>query len=129
MVLQPAPRKKDTVRMTLCPVVRTTRRRLEYSALNREEGEVKYTHPEHLYDLNLRVDVPMEMFLVVAPSGEATWPTSVGNNFLVSEGAADRMETVLLMVPRTVKVDIQAVQPGAGTNRVETGGGAQQPAR
>jgi len=67
--------------------------------------------------LNLRVDVPVESFFVVAPSGEATWPTSVGNNFFVSDGAADRLETVLLMVPRIVKIqppgEITSQKPGA----------------
>ena len=106
MVLQPAPRKTDTVRLTMCPVVRATRKRLEYSVLNREEPEVTYTRPERLYDLNLRVDVPLDRFFVVAPSGEATWPTSIGNKFFVSEGAAERMESVVLIVPRIVKMEI-----------------------
>lgn len=108
LALQPAPRKADTIRLTLCPVVRSTRKKLEYSALNREEPEVNYIQPERLYDLNLRVDVPVDCFFVVAPSGEATWPTSLGNKFFVSDGPAERMETVLLMVPRIMKFEIGA---------------------
>ena len=119
MVLQPAPRKPDTIRFTMCPLVRATRKRLEYSALNREEPEVTYVQPERLYDLNLRVDVPVEAFFVVAPSGEATWPTSVGNNFFVSNGAAERMETVLLMVPRIVKIQEPAAPPGAKPKKAQ----------
>ncbi|HEX8522637.1 MAG TPA: hypothetical protein VF669_10305 [Tepidisphaeraceae bacterium] len=109
MVLQPAPRKRDTVRLTLCPVVRAVRKRLEFSTRNREEGEIVYQQPERLYDLNLRVDVPLNTFFVVSPSGQATWPTSLGNTFLVSEGAAERMETVLLLVPQIVKMEVGPV--------------------
>ncbi len=106
LVLQPAPRKRDTVRLTMCPVVRSLRKRLEYSSRNKEQGEIQYAAPEHFYDLNLRVDVPLDTFFVVAPSGEATWPTSVGNSFFVNAGAAERMETVLLLVPQIVKMEV-----------------------
>jgi hypothetical protein len=106
LVLQPAPRKRDTVRLTMCPVVRSMRKRLEYSSRNKEQGEIQYAAPEHLYDLNLRVDVPIDTFFVVAPSGEATWPTSVGNSFFVNAGPAERMETVLLLVPQIVKMEV-----------------------
>jgi hypothetical protein len=105
-VLRPAPRKKNTVRLTLCPVVRSKQKRLEYNPTGGKEGEFVYSAPEHLYDLNLRVDVPVDSFFIVAPSGEATWPTSVGNRFLVNNAAAERTETVLLMVPRIVNVQI-----------------------
>jgi hypothetical protein len=113
MVLQPAPRKCDTVRLTMCPVVRSMRKRLEYSTLNKEQGEIQYAALEHLYDLNLRVDVPIDTFFVVAPSGEATWPTSVGNSFFVQDGAAERMETVLLLVPQIVKMEVGPLQKAA----------------
>jgi hypothetical protein len=98
---QPAPRKPQAVRLALCPLVRCTRRRLEYTAMNRED-EIAYTAPEHLYELNLRTDVPMNNFLVVAPSAESTWATSLGNRFLIAEGPAERIEIVLLFVPRIV---------------------------
>jgi hypothetical protein len=65
------------------------------------------------------VDVPVEAFFVVAPSGEATWPTSVGNNFFVSNGTAERMETVLLMVPRIVKMQEPAAPPGAKPKKAQ----------
>jgi hypothetical protein len=113
MVLQPAPRKRDTVRLTMCPVVRSMRKRLEYSSRNEEKGEIVYAAPEHLYDLNLRVDIPIDTFFVVAPSGEATWPTSVGNGFFVHDGAAERMETVLLMVPQIVNMQVGPMQRAA----------------
>jgi len=102
LTLQTAPRKAATLRIALCPVVRGTRRKLEYSAVNNELGEVSYKHPERLYDVNLRVDVPADHFLIVAPSGDATWPTSIGNSFFVSERSAEKLETVLLIVPKAI---------------------------
>jgi hypothetical protein len=102
--MQSAPRKADTLRLALCPVVRGTRKRLEYSAMNNELGDVTYSHPERLYDVNLRVDVPVDRFLIIAPSGQATWPTSIGNSFFITEGAAEKMETVLLIVPKPIRL-------------------------
>jgi hypothetical protein len=93
------------MRVTLCPVVRATQKRLEWSPLN-NELEITYTAPQRLYDLNLRTDVPLNSFLIVAPSSEATWPTSIGNNFLVTPGDADRMETVLLVVPAAMRIEL-----------------------
>jgi hypothetical protein len=34
-----------------------------------------------LYDINLRADIPAENFLVIAPSSEARWPTSMERAF------------------------------------------------
>ncbi len=104
-VLQPAPRKKNTVRLTLCPVVRSMEKRLRYNP-DGKDGDFVYLAPEHLYDLNLRADVPVDSFFIVAPSGEATWPTSVGNRFLVNDGAAERTETILLLIPRIIKMQM-----------------------
>ena len=102
MTVQSAPRKADTMRVAITPMVRGQRKMLEYSATNNELGEVAYVAPERFYDLNLRVDIPPDHFLVVAPSEQATWPTSIGSSFFVTDGAAERMETVLLIVPTTV---------------------------
>ena len=35
----------------------------------------------------------------------AGWPTSMGNTFFVEEAAAEKLETVLLIVPKLVKVE------------------------
>jgi hypothetical protein len=102
---QQTPRRTDAMRVTLCPVVRAQQKRLEWSPLN-NELEITYTAPQRLYDLNLRTDVPVDSFLIVAPSSEATWPTSIGNNFLVTPGDADRMETVLLVIPAAIRIEL-----------------------
>ena len=98
-----APRKAGQVRVTLCPLVRTTRGEFQISVRN-EEREYEYVRPERLYDLNLCADIPLRGFLVVAPSTMAKWSTSLGNAFLVDGGAAEQFEHVLIMVPRPTTV-------------------------
>ena len=105
LTFQQAPRKTNQMRIALCPVVRAQQKRLEWTPLN-NEIEISYTAPQRLYDLNLRTDVPVDSFLIVAPSSEATWPTSIGNNFLVTPGEAERMETVLLVVPAAIRIEL-----------------------
>ena len=74
----------------------------------RAEHEYEYVRPERLYDLNLCCDVPVNGFLVVAPSTMAKWSATLGNAFLVDGGAAERFEHLLLMVPRPTQVQTPA---------------------
>jgi hypothetical protein len=94
----PAPRKPGSVRVSLCPVVKTMRKRYE-STEKGSEREFTYTNPERIYDCNLRTDVPPGHFMIVAPSEEAMRPTSIGNCFLLHDGPTERLESVLLFVP------------------------------
>lgn len=94
----PAPRKPGSVRVSLCPVVKTMRKRLEFSEKG-SEREITYTNPERIYECNLRTDVPPGSFMIVAPSEEASRSTSIGNNFLLHDGPTERLESVLLFVP------------------------------
>ena len=113
VTFQQAPRKPQTMRIAVCPVVRSKIKRLEFSPLNKAQ-EITYTAPERLYDLNLKTDVPADSFLIVAPSDEATEATSIGNNFFITEGAAERMENVLLIVPRSIRIE-QVANPVRAT--------------
>lgn len=96
---EPAPRRPGTVRMALCPVVRSSRRQMQFVG-ERESKTIEYVQAEKLYDMNLRADIPLDSFIVVAPSTEARLPTSIGANFLVVDAAAERLERVFLFVPR-----------------------------
>jgi hypothetical protein len=96
--IQQAPRKVREARVTVCPMVRSLRKRFEVSKKN-EEREIRYVHSERLYDLNLQVDLPIHHFLVIAPSPEVKWKTSLGATFLVQDEAAEQLEQVLLLVP------------------------------
>lgn len=106
---QPAPRRPDNIRLKLCPLVRGVRRRFEVTGRG-DEREIRYVHPERLYDLNLEVEVPSNSFLVVAPSTQAQWPTSLGNTLLITGGDAERLETILLLVPQAIV--LEEVSPG-----------------
>jgi hypothetical protein len=104
LTFQPAPRHASAMRVVLCPTVRSTQKRLQYSATN-SEVEVTYAAPQRMYDLNLRTDVSMENFLIVAPSSDASRKTSIGNGFFMTAGTAERLENVLLIIPRSMRVE------------------------
>jgi hypothetical protein len=95
----PAPRKQGDLRVKLCPMVRSVRKKLGTALLDGQR-EFQYVSPERLYDLKLAADIPLGTFLVIAPSEYAKAPTSVGNAFLMKDGPADREEQVLILVPR-----------------------------
>jgi hypothetical protein len=99
---QPAPRHPGQVRMTMCPLVRSNRKKFEVSVTN-EEREYDFVKPERLYDLNLCADIPLDGFLVVAPSTLARFATNLGTLFLVDGRETEQVEHVLLMVPRRTK--------------------------
>jgi hypothetical protein len=101
---QPAPRKPGCMRLTLAPVVRSHRKKFQFTALN-NETEIKYVAPETYYDLNLRVDIPKDQFFIVMPSDGARLETSVGRAFFTKEGATDRLEQILLIIPRPIVTD------------------------
>ena len=96
--MQHVARKPNEARVTICPTVRSLHRRFE--VVKNKEREIRYVQPERLYDLNLQVDVPIGHVLVVAPSPEVRWKTSLGATFLVHNDAAEQLEQVLLLVPR-----------------------------
>lgn len=107
---QPAPRKPGQVRVTMCPMVRSRRGHFQLSVRN-EESEYEFVRPERLYDLNLCCDVPADGFLVVAPSLMAKWSCNLGSAFLVDEGATEKYEHVLIMVPRQPLVEQRPAMP------------------
>ena len=100
---QPAPRRPNMIRMSVCPVVRAHRKRFEVT-IRGDEREIEYVQPENLYDLNLLTDVPLDGFLVIAPSSVAKWPSSLGHNFLIGGGVAEQTEQVILIVPKTARL-------------------------
>ena len=103
-------RKPGEARVTVCPTVRSLRKRFEVT-MNKDERVIEYVHPEHLYDLNLQTDIPVGHFLVIAPSPEVKWKTSLGATFLVRDGDAEREETVLIMVPRAAELEETVPRP------------------
>lgn len=96
----PAPRKEGAIRVAMCPVVQSARLEYLYSAGEDGEPDVEFARPERIYDLNLKADLRPGHFLIVAPSPEGKWPTSIGKAFMTTDGEAERFENVLLLVHR-----------------------------
>src|SRR5665213_2846858 len=66
----------------VCPMVRSTRQSLSVSVLNNDSMKIERKHPEHLYDLRMEASIPMNDFLIVAPSPDASaLSTSLGSTF------------------------------------------------
>ncbi len=104
VAFQPAPRKPGTVRLGICPVVRSMREKLVATGdATFNPVPFKWVHPEQFYELNLAADIPLESFLVVAPSPEGKWPSSLGNTFLINDGRTDQTETLMVFRPITYR--------------------------
>lgn len=108
VAFQPAPRKPGSVRLAMCPVVRSLRERL-VAIGDVNTRTIQFVHPEQFFELNLTADIPLDGFLVVAPSEESKWPTSLGNNFLVNDGPAEQTETLLIFRPMVYRSRIGSV--------------------
>ena len=104
---EPTPRHPGNARIEACALVRGLRKHFEVTVLN-EEREIELRRPEYLYDLRLSQDVPMDHFLVIAPSSQATFPDNLGHTFFVKPGVTTPLETVLLLVPRPFRITGQA---------------------
>ncbi|MDB5322836.1 MAG: hypothetical protein JWN40_4467 [Phycisphaerales bacterium] len=104
VAFQPAPRKPGTVRLGICPVVRSMREKIVATGdATFNPVPFKWVHPEQFYELNLSADIPLESFLVVAPSPEGKWPSSLGNTFLINDGRTEQTETVMVFRPITYR--------------------------
>jgi hypothetical protein len=99
---QPAPRKPGSVRLGMCPVVRSMRERI-VAVGDINTISYQFIHPEQFFELNLSVDIPMDGFLIVAPSPEGKWPSSLGGNFFVGDGTVEQFETLLIFRPLTYR--------------------------
>lgn len=98
IAFEPAPRKHGQVRLTICPVFRSMREVVvPVGSVNTTSYQFK--KPEQIYDMNLVADVPLDNFLVMAPSVEGQWNTSMGSVFLGNEGPAAKTETILVFRP------------------------------
>jgi hypothetical protein len=105
---QATPRKPNTVRLSFSPCVRSQRKRWDPSLLaGNPDRLVNFTATEVMLDLNLRVDMPMDHFLLVAPSPESKLENSVGRVFLTENNGVEVMERAIIIV-----VKAQPLQPG-----------------
>ena len=112
LAFQPVPRAPDEVELSITPAVKTHRKRMEFTVRGNEQ-ELTYASPESLYPLNLRVDLPLDRFMVVAPSPGAQQETSIGRAFLTQDDPTQRRESVLVIVPQ-----VEAIPKGVQTSPV-----------
>ena len=95
------------MRVALCPIVRAHAQAARVSPGTTRSGRSLHRSRERLYDLNLQADVPVDSFLIVAPSPEvdlADEPRATRSS--CTDGAAEQMEHVLLIVPRATDAGV-----------------------
>jgi hypothetical protein len=105
-----APRRPGHVQISLSPAVQTYRRRLELSEVSgRADREIRFFAPQVFYDVNLRVDLPADHFLLVAPSRESMFATSLGKLFFTIDTPTERLERAYVFMIR----EQSAIEPNA----------------
>ncbi|HMO25365.1 MAG TPA: hypothetical protein PKB10_03780 [Tepidisphaeraceae bacterium] len=98
---QTAPRRPGHVQISLSPAVQTYRRRLEFSEVSgRADREIRFFSPQVFYDVNLRVDLPVDHCLLVAPSRESMFATSLGRLFFTIDTPTERLERAYVFLVR-----------------------------
>lgn len=101
-----APRRPGLVRISIAPAVLSFRKRLEYSlASNRADREIRFFAPKVYYDINLRVDLPMDRFLLIAPSPESMFETSIGRLFFTIDTPTERQERAFVILVKARPIE------------------------
>lgn len=98
------PRKAGQLQLAMSPLVRSSKKHLTYTVMG-NEGEFNFTQAERALDVNLRVEIPLDHLLIVAPSEEAKTASSLGHAFLASDTPAEKQERMLVMVPRMFRLE------------------------
>jgi hypothetical protein len=91
------PRKTGSIRLRLCPDVKCTQTRMDYSLADNPQP-VGIDRDEHIYDLHLMTDVAPGEFLVIGTSPATEDPNRVASVFLTRDGPTQRYEQVLIFV-------------------------------
>ena len=102
---EPVARQVGDVRITVVPVISYQRTEILYTARN-EAQPYTFGHKRFEFDLKLQVDVPLDHFLILAPSSEAEDHTaSLGNKMLCFDQNGQQYETVLVLAPQPFVFD------------------------
>lgn len=108
-----APRHEDRVRITVAPMIRDQKSKME--VVNRQTMQVRQFQPETLYDLGITTELGVDECLVISPNAAALDnATLVGRIFLMENRPAERVEKILVIVP---KVQGAVVETTPGTAR------------
>jgi hypothetical protein len=104
LAFQWAPRKPETIRVTVCPVVKAWRTRFDYSLAD-DPPATKYLEPNNYYDLHFCSDISPGEFLVVGTSRATEDPNRIGSRFLTRDGPNQRYEEILILVGNPVPMN------------------------
>ncbi len=103
VAFEPSPGRLESVRLSMTPVVRSMQPRIVVTPAG-DDYTIESVKETNLLDLQLQVDVPLGHFLIVSPSDEATWETSLGRQFFTSERQGERFERVFLLIPQVTAI-------------------------
>ena len=98
---EPTPGRPETVRVSVAPVVRSSDPRTVVTPSG-DDYQVTLERDTTIFDLKLTADVPLGQFLIVSPSEELKWPTSIGRQFFCHEEPGELLERVFVIVPQVV---------------------------
>lgn len=95
---EPTPGMDDSVRVSMTPVVRSNDPRMIVTEQGNDYQVVEHRET-NILDVSLRADVRLGEFLIVAPSDDSGWETSLGRQFFCRERDGERLERVYVLIP------------------------------
>ena len=99
IAFEPAPGRTDAMRISMTPVVRAMSPRLVVTPAG-DDYQVTEMLDTNLLDLNLQADVPFGEFLIVSPSDQMRWETSLGRQFFCGERDGELFERIYILIPQ-----------------------------
>ena len=103
VAFEPAPGQRNAVRIGVRPVVKGLQRETRVRA-NGQDYLVDEGYESTPLDVQVLADVPLGSFLLVSPSPDGQWDTSVGKVFFADQNDGEPMERILLIVPQRIEV-------------------------
>ena len=113
----PTPRHPGDVSVSVVPLLRSTRQRLEYTQLENEIPHFEQVFPEYLFDLRLRAVIGADHFLVIAPSPMAFKTPTLGAAMLLQSGGGEQFESLLVISPTSVRLEPPATHPAGDSGK------------
>ena len=99
IAFEPTPGQEQMVRLSMTPMVRANHPRLVVTPRG-DDYTITEEKDTSLLDLQLLADVPIGQFLLVSPSDELQWETSLGRQFFCTEREGELFEKVYLLIPQ-----------------------------
>lgn len=97
------PRAPNKVTLNISPLIRGQRSQIVVTGSGNER-EVDYQKPESIYDLGISLELPLDRFLVIAPSAQSRINTSIGRLFFTRDDPAQQMECAIIVVPQSLRL-------------------------